>query len=385
MDAATRVATCHARIDEIPAADWNALVGAGVPFLRHEFLAALEHTGAVSAASGWLPRHLAVRAGERLIGAMPLYEKHHSWGEFVFDFAWASAYARHGEAYYPKLVSATPFTPATGSRLLADATVPGAREALLAALRAVGEGYSSVHVQFATPEDSAWLARHGFLPRIDCQFHWQNRGYADFEAFLATFTAEKRKKARRERRRVEEAGIRFEWQTGDALSVEEWHEVHALHAATFRRHGNEPYLPVEFFLEASTHATIRPRVLSAWRGTQRVAIAIFFEGAGTLWGRYWGAREDIDSLHFETCYHQGIEYCIRTGLTRFEPGTQGEHKVARGFSPSITQSVHWIADPRFRDAIGHYLDAEREGVLAYAAEVDRHVPYRAATDLVVPP
>jgi predicted N-acyltransferase len=316
---------------------------------------------------------------------MPLYEKSHSWGEFVFDFAWANAYARNGLAYYPKLVSATPFTPASGPRLLVDPDFPAAREALAAALDAIAPSCSSLHVQFATAEECAWLATRGYLARIDCQFHWHNRDYADFEAFLATFTSKKRKNVRQERRRVADAGIRFEWRAGDTLDESEWRAVHALHAATFRRHGNEPYLPVAFFIEASRTPEIRPQVLMAHAGDALVAIAIFFRGAHTLYGRYWGAAGDFHSLHFEACYHQGIEYCIRERLQHFEPGTQGEHKVARGFAPTLTQSAHRIEDPRYRDAIRRYLEAEREGVLAYAAEVESHVPYRAVPDLAVEP
>ena len=385
MDAATLVATSHGSIDEIAANDWNALTLGGVPFLRHEFLAALEHSGAVSAATGWRPAHLAVRSGGRLVAAMPLYEKSHSWGEFVFDFAWANAYARNGLAYYPKLVAATPFTPATGPRLLIDPGFAAARDALGAALDALAPAYSSLHVQFGSADDCAWLATHGYLSRIDCQFHWQNRGYADFEAFLATFTSKKRKNVRQERRRVADSGIRFEWRAGDTLDANEWRAVHALHAATFRRHGNDPYLPLAFFVEASSNAAIRPLVLMAHSAAELAAVAIFFRSADVLYGRYWGAAGDFHSLHFEACYHQGIEYCIREGLERFEPGTQGEHKVARGFAPTLTQSAHRIEDPRFRDAIRRYLDEERAGVLAYAAEVGSHVPYRAAAELAVGP
>ncbi len=385
MDAATLVATSHASIDDLGADEWNALSHGGVPFLRHEFLAALEHSGAVSAASGWQPAHLAVRSAGRLIAAMPLYAKQHSWGEFVFDFAWANAYAQHGLAYYPKLVAATPFTPASGARLLTHPTFPAARDALGAALEALAPAYSSLHVQFATEDECAWLGARGYLTRLDCQFHWHNRGYADFEAFLATFTAEKRKKARRERRRVAESGIRFQWRDGDTLDPGEWQAVHALHAATFHRHGHDPYLPVAFFLEASRSSAICPRVLLAHAAGELVAVAIFFRGTEALYGRYWGASGDFHSLHFEACYHQGIEYCIGAGLARFEPGTQGEHKIARGFAPTLTHSAHRIEDPRFRDAIRRYLASERDGVLAYAAEIDRHLPFRAAGDLALDP
>ncbi len=385
MDATALVATSYASIDEVDAAQWNGLDHGGVPFLRHEFLAALEHSGAVAAATGWLPAHLAIREGTRLVGAMPLYAKSHSWGEFVFDFSWAQAYERHGLAYYPKLVATTPFTPATGPRLLLrpGADTERARAALVAALDALAPGTSSVHVQFVTEEQSAALGRLGFLTRIDCQFQWRNRGYRDFEDFLATFTADKRKKARRERRRIEEAGVQFEWRDGATLSTPEWRQVHALHAATFHRHGRDPYLPIAFFLEVSRTPATSPQVLLARAGATLVAAAIFFRGERTLYGRYWGASGDFHSLHFEACYHQGIEYCIGAGLAQFEPGTQGEHKIARGFAPTLTHSAHLIRDPRFRDAIARFLAEERVSVLAYAAEAGSHVPFRA--DLKIDP
>ncbi len=379
MDAATRDYAFHASIDEVERGEWNALDHGGVPFLRHEFLAALERSGAVSAASGWAPAHGTLRRAGELVGALPLYEKSHSWGEFVFDFSWAEAYRRHGARYYPKLVAATPFTPATGPRFLVR---PGAdparvRRELLAAARTRLPRCSSIHVQFTTSEESQWLGSAGLLTRIDCQFQWHNEGYGDFEAFLATFTAEKRKKARRERRRVAEAGIRFSWRGGDELTEAEWRTVHALKTATFHRHGHEPYLGLACFLELSRTSACRPLVLLATRGARIVACAIFFRGADTLYGRYWGASGDYHSLHFEACYYQGIEYCIREGLARFEPGTQGEHKIARGFRPRLTCSAHLIDDPRFKAAIGRFLAEERAAVEAYAAETERHVPFRA--------
>ena len=387
MDAATLITRSHRALDALEPSAWNALAAGGVPFLRHEFLAALEHSGAVSPARGWTPCHISVHAGPRLVGALPLYRKTHSRGEFVFDFSWAEAYARYGERYYPKLVAATPFTPATGPRLLVLPGVdPGPiRAALLAGARAAGEGTSSLHVQFATATDADWLEGQGFLGRLDCQFHWTNRGYGDFEDFLAEFTADKRKKARRERRRVAEAGIRFEMRAGGELSAQEWRREAALQAATFHRHGQQPYLQLPFFTELSRTLPGQPQVLLALSGADLVATAIFFRGSDTLYGRYWGAAGDFHSLHFEACYHQGIEYCIREGLARFEPGTQGEHKLARGFSPTLTRSAHHIADPRFAAAIGRYLDEERAALRTYAEDAGRHLPFRAPTPLALPP
>ena len=401
MDSAALLARSHAAIDEVPAAAWNALALGGVPFLRHEFLTALEHGGCVGPGTGWTPCHVTVTRGTALVGAMPLYRKTHSWGEFVFDFSWAQAYARHGERYYPKLVCATPFTPATGPRLLlrADAAggagppataaltgVDAVRRALLAAAQASEPQASSLHLQFATAEEARWLTAHGALARIDCQFHWENARpaavggatrYLDFDDFLGSFTAEKRKKAKRERRRVLEAGIGFEWCSGAALDAAEWQCVYALHADTVRRHGPEPYLSLAFFKEVSRTLPGALEVLRARRGSAVVATAIFFRGADALYGRYWGASGDFNSLHFETCYHQGIEYCIRAGLARFEPGTQGEHKLARGFRPTLTHSAHFIREPRFAAAIGRYLEQERTAVRAYALDAGEHVPFRS--------
>jgi predicted N-acyltransferase len=390
MDAPTLAVRSLASIDEVAAGDWNALAEpCGVPFLRHEFLAALEHAGCVGEATGWRPRHVLARRGTRVVGALPLYEKTHSWGEFVFDFGWAQAYSRHGLQYYPKLVAATPFTPATAPRLL---VAPGedpdtVRAALLAGARDLlrSTGASSLHVQFAADADADWLQQRGLLGRIDCQFHWENRGYADFEAFLGTFTADKRKKAKRERRRVFESGIAFEWRAGGELSAQDWRAVHRLHADTFRRHGHEPYLNLAFFTEVARTLPGQPRVLLARRGGAIVATAIFFRGADTLYGRYWGADGDHHSLHFEACYHQGIEYCIGAGLRRFEPGTQGEHKLARGFAPALTRSAHEIAEPRFAQAIARFLDEERLAVRAYAREAGQHVPFRRSDELQLGP
>ncbi len=378
-------ATLLKSIHEVPAAEWNGLELCGVPFVRHEFLAALEDTGALGGQTGWRPRPLTLRRHGALIGAVPLYEKDHSYGEFVFDFAWANAYAQHGLSYYPKLVAATPFTPATGPRLLLAPTEDAARvrTALGEALQSiVTEGrYSSLHVQFAQADEVAALKPAGFWPRIDCQFLWENRGYRDFDEFLATFTADKRKKAKRERRRVEEAGIRHEWRDGHTLDAGDWAVVHALLATTFHRHGHEPYLPADFFVQVSQNPVTEPRVLLACLGDGVVAAALFFRGTHTLYGRYWGCVDAYHSLHFETCYHQGIEYCIREGLQRFEPGTQGEHKIARGFAPTLTHSAHAIRDPRFAEAIGRYLQAERESIDAYYHQAGEHTPFRRDLDL----
>jgi uncharacterized protein len=379
-------ARAHASIDDIDAGEWNALAGTGCPFLRHEFLAALEHTGCVGAGTGWEPCPLTLSDDRGLAAAAPAYVKTHSYGEFVFDFAWAQAYARHGRRYYPKLVLAVPFTPATGPRLLVRQGLDPAAVAqrLLEALaaHAASRRLSSVHALFVDEPARAACAQAGWLLRRDCQFHWMNRGYPTFEAYLETFTAEKRKKARRERRRVAEAGIRFETRFGGDLDERLLDSVYAFHRETFLRHGNEPYLTREFFGEIrrtlGDALMVKVAMQRSAAGATPVAAAIFFWSPEALYGRYWGAAADYHSLHFETCYHQGIEFCIERGVRRFEPGTQGEHKVSRGFEPTLTWSAHHIADAAFREAIGDYLEREGGAIDDYAAEVREHVPYRKA-------
>jgi predicted N-acyltransferase len=364
---------------EVDAAEWNALPGAEAPFLRHEFLLALESTGCATADTGWDARHVLVRAPDgTLAGALPLYLKSHSWGEFVFDFAWAEAYRRAGLRYYPRLVSAIPFTPASGPRILASGEGP--REALVEAARAltIALQASSLHVLFPRPDDRETLESSGLMPRLDCQFHWRNEGYASFDDFLAGFTAEKRKKLRRERRRVREAGIVCRTLTGADLDDGLLDVVHGLHAGTFVRHGHAPYLNRAFFAELARAMPANLVVELASLGGEPVACAVMLRGADTLYGRYWGASGDFHSLHFELCYHRGIEYCIREGLARFEPGTQGEHKLLRGFLPTPVWSMHEIVDPRFGAAIGEWLARERAARREGLREAATHLPFRRA-------
>jgi len=378
----TRIA---AAMEDVAPAEWNALDLRGRPFLRHEFLRAAESSGSAAPDTGWTPAHVLVERDGVLAGAMPLYVKDHSWGEFVFDFAWARAYEQHGLAYYPKLVAACPFTPATGPRLLVrtgdeDPTV--VRGALLdAAERLMRDtGASSLHALFVQDDEREILAGRGFSARLDCQFHWQNRGFATFDDFLGTFTAEKRKKARRERRRVAESGIRFLELHGGDLDADAGllEVVYALHARTFAERGNPPYFTLAFFRDLAAAMPDSLMVKLAVLGEEPVACAVFLRGRDTLYGRYWGAAGDFHSLHFETCYYQGIDYCIREGLERFEPGTQGEHKIARGFAPTAVWSMHRIAHPAFATAIGDYLARERAHVSGYIEAVKNHVPFRRA-------
>jgi hypothetical protein len=370
----------HHSIGSLGAAEWNALGAGDNPFTRYEFLAALESSRSVGRGAGWEPRYLALRDARGLAAAVAAFVKTHSFGEFVFDFAWARGYERLGRRYYPKLTLAAPFTPATGPRLLVrpelDREVLAGR--LLAELEryAVSHALSGVHALFLDEATRAACARRGWLLRRDCQFHWSNRGYTSFEQYLTTFTAEKRKKARRERRRVAEAGVHFETRRGGELDEALLDRIYALHRDTFVRHGHEPYLARAFFSEVARTMPESLMVKLALRGRTVVAAAVFFTGTDTLYGRYWGAAAEYHSLHFEACYHQGIEFCIAQGVGRFEPGTQGEHKVSRGFEPAITWSAHYIADEDFRAAIGEYLQREGAAVDAYALEVQGHVPYR---------
>jgi predicted N-acyltransferase len=364
---------------EVDAAGWNALPGAERPFLRHEFLLALEQSGCACPATGWDARHVLLEDGQgRLQAALPLYLKPHSWGEFVFDFAWAEAYQRAGLRYYPRLVAAIPFTPATGPRLLAADDAGRAR--LLAEARAHMEslGASSLHVLFPRGADRGWLESQELLPRLDCQFHWRNDGYGSFDDFLAGFTAEKRKKLRRERRRVAEAGIECRTLLGAELDEPLLDTIYRLHAITFARYGHAPYLNRDFFARIAQSMPDALVVELALRRGEAVACSISLRGPDALFGRYWGASGEYHSLHFELCYYRGIEYCIREGLARFEPGTQGEHKLLRGFLPTPVWSFHEIADPRFARAIAGWLARERAGRREWLAAAASHLPFRRA-------
>jgi uncharacterized protein len=353
-------------IDALPAAQWNALAGAQCPFLRHEFLAALEHNGCVDTRNGWTPAHLALFEEGKLVAAAPAYAKTHSWGEFVFDFSWAQAYERNGLAYYPKLICAVPFSPINAPRLLLDSEREAGplRTQLIAALsgRCTAQNLSSAHALFISDDERAAFAGHDWLLRSAVQFHWHNAGHADFDGWLTSFRADKRKQIRRERRRCAEDGIHFLTVHGDDITPAQLRFVHAVHARTFQQHGHEPYLNIGFFSEIA-------RTLG-----RALMVKIAMHGS-TPYGRYWGATGEHHSLHFECCYHQGIEYCLEHGIARFEPGTQGEHKVVRGFVPSTVWSAHFIADERFRAAIADFLAREQPATAAYAEDVAAHTPF----------
>ena len=368
-------------LEEIAAQDWNHLAGDRHPFLRHEFLIALERHEGVGPRFGWYPRYLTATDGARLVGAVPMYLKNNSYGEFVFDWAWADAYQRAGLSYYPKLVVAAPYTPATGPRLLLDparSAEPIAQALMQGAQDYAQElGVSSLHWLFPDPTDMARLQQQGLLLRSGCQFHWENRGYRDFDDFLSTFAAEKRKKIKRERRRVQEQGVTIEVLHGDELSAEQWAVYHAFYTDTFDRKGGMPTLSRGFFEELGRTMPRNVVLVLASHGGRYVAAAFNLRGADTLYGRHWGASEEFHSLHFEACYYQGLDYCIREGLRRFEPGAQGEHKISRGFLPTPTWSAHWIAHPQFRRAIADFLERERHGMDYYMKGLHEHSPYKA--------
>ncbi len=371
----------HDAIDRIPAADWNRLVDPDTPFLRHELLSAMERHGCVGESQGWLPQHLALRdRSGRLVAAAPCYLKFNSYGEFVFDWAWADAYRRHGLHYYPKLVVACPYTPTTGPRLLTgdDPRRQELARALAAGAVQVAEqlGVSSLHWLFTTQGETDLLEGRGLMRRVGCQFHWGNPGYASFEDFLGTFTAEKRKKVKRERRRVQESGVTIRRIPGQHVTESEWVTFHRLYRDTFDKRGGIPTLSLPFFQEIGQTMGESLLLVLAYHRTDIVAAAFTLVGKRTLFGRHWGCFKTFHSLHFEACYYQGLEYCIETGLARFEPGAQGEHKVSRGFLPTPTWSAHWIADSRFRSAIADFLTQETRGMEDYFEEMRGHSPYR---------
>ena len=374
----TRRLELHSSLAAIDAAAWNALAGDS-PFLKHEFLRALEETGCVGEGTTWQPCYVTVRDDRGLAGALPLFIKYDSHGEFVFDWGWADAYERAGGNYYPKLVAAVPFTPATGRRiLLRDANDTAATALLLGGARSAGFqiGASSVHVLFPTEPEVEVLQRAEFLVRKSCQFQWANHGYTSFDEFLGRFSADKRKKAKRERRRVAEAGIVFEHLRGDEPSPSDWDAIIEFYSRTFWQRGRAPYLNRELFEAVAAKMPSNLLIVLARQHGVPIAAAICFRSSTTLYGRYWGCGTEFHSLHFETCYYQGIEYCIREGLERFEPGTQGEHKVARGFVPQPTWSCHWLRDKSLHRAVGSFLEREARHVDAYMDEVGEHVPYR---------
>ena len=357
---------------------WDALSD-GQACLSHAFLATLEATGCVGPGTGWRSRHATLWQGEDLVAAMPLYEKHHSYGEYVFDWAWADAYARHGLAYYPKWLAALPFTPIPGMRLLGCDTA--SRKTLLRETLALAKesGLSSLHLLCPTAAEAGWMRDAGLLIRQGVQFHWLNAGYGDFDGFLASLNHDKRKKIRQERRRASAHGLAYRWLDGASARADDWAFFHHCYATTYAMHRSTPYLTARFFIELAARAPHSVRLLLAEREGTPIASAFFLCDRDALYGRYWGATGQLPFVHFELCYYQAIEYCIIHGLSRFEGGAQGEHKLARGLQPVVTYSAHWIRDPRFRDAVDHFLAHETQGVDFYLGELAERSPFRRAT------
>ena len=368
----------HARIDELPAAAWDSLRPDDNPFVSHAFLAALEATGCIRNEWGWQAHHLGLYEGETLVAAAPLYLKGNSHGEFVFDWSWASAWERAGGEYYPKLLNAVPYSPVSGPRLLAGRGRHAAalRQALVTAMRGEVDrlGLSSLHANFLLADELPAFDDH-WLTRTDVQFHWHNRGYADFDAFLTALNHKKRKNIRHERAQVARSGLQIEMRGGASLSRDEWRRVHALYESTFDAKGNHAALTRAFFLSLGDTLGDAVQLVLARDGETIVAMALLIQSADTLYGRYWGASVEVPGLHFELCYYRGIEHAIARGLQRFEPGAQGEHKLARGFLPVHTHSRHYLAHPQFRRAVRDALVHETDSVKAYAQELAAHSPY----------
>jgi predicted N-acyltransferase len=368
----------HDRISAIPAADWDALRPDDNPFVSYAFLHALERDGCVRPEWGWQAHHLGLYEHDRLVAAAPLYLKGNSHGEFVFDWNWASAWERAGGQYYPKLLCGVPYSPVPGPRLLAghDASqAPILQRALVEAMREEAErlGLSSIHANFLTgPEagafDPDWLAR------TDVQFHWHNRGWRDFEDFLAALSHKKRKNIHHERARVAASNLRIEWRAGRELRLDEWRQVHALYQATFDARGNHAALTTTFFSRLGELGDTVQLAL-ARHDDEIVAMALFLHSGNVLYGRYWGASIAVPGLHFELCYYRGIEYAIARGLQRFEPGAQGEHKLARGFLPATTHSRHYLVHAGFREAVQKALEHEAGEIADYAGTLLAHTPY----------
>lgn len=378
---ATSIVRVIESLADVSPATWNALANGASrlnPFLRHEFLHGLHQTGCVGGQSGWNPRFLTVwedsPSGEEITAAMPLYVKHHSYGEYVFDWAWADAYQRSGLDYYPKLLSAIPFSPVTGPRLLS--AQPADRELLLRAAMQVAKDYSSLHILYPNAEEASELGASGMQLRRGVQFHWCNRGYENFEQFLGDLSSAKRKKIRQERRRVAESGVTFRRLVGKDITELDWQFFNRCYAGTYQAHHSTPYLNLAFFRSIGESMPENLLLIVAELNGKPVASALNIFSDTTLYGRYWGALAHVPMLHFETCYYQALEFCIDNRIAVFEGGAQGEHKLSRGFLPSETWSAHWLAHPEFSDAVKRFLDRESAGMERYVDELNDRSPFR---------
>lgn len=376
----------HDHPSGVDAAQWNALLAEQAqptPFMRHEYLVALHESGSATAETGWQPQFLSLHEGEQLLAACPMYVKGHSYGEYVFDWAWADAYRRHGLAYYPKLLDAVPFTPVPGSRLLArDAA---SRVALLHGMQklATQAGLSSAHLLFIDEADHAAAQDAGWMLRSTVQFHWTNRSpqpYADFADFLASLQRDKRKKIQQERRRVVDAGVTFDTLQGAEITEADWDFFYRCYTLTYHAHRSSPYLTRDFFARMAQTMPEHWLLFIARRGSERIAASLIGidPARGHAYGRYWGATEGVSCLHFDACYYQPLAWCIAHGYQRFEGGAQGEHKMARGLLPVQTTSAHWLAHPQFAEAVANFLEQEGAGVAQYVDELNERLPFKAS-------
>jgi hypothetical protein len=370
----------------VDASDWNRLA-CGHPMLSHEFFHALHQSGCATADSGWLPQFLTLwdeasvnganaSAPRRLRAAMPLYLKSHSYGEYVFDWAWADAYRRHGIAYYPKLLAAIPFSPVSGPRLLAATDAD--RAALVRSALALAQNASSLHVLFPQPQEAALMQTAGMMLRSSVQFHWNNPGYGSFDEFLSQMSHDKRKKIRQDRRKVRDAGVSFRRLVGDEITASDWAFFARCYNRTYREHRSTPYLNLEFFQRLGRTMPQHLLLVVAQLERKPIASALNLFSQHTFYGRYWGALQHLPCLHFETCYYQALEFCIERNIKVFEGGAQGEHKLARGFLPVKTISAHWLAHPEFSDAVERFLAREHQGIEEYVDELKEHSPYKGA-------
>ena len=372
------------KLSEVSAADWNALLSPDAsPFLRHEFLSTLEETACVGSKTGWQIAHLALYRSKKLIGAMPLYLKLHSYGEFVFDWSWAQAYEQQGMQYYPKALCAIPFTPVQGSRILFAPleNKSQVQEQLIAGLKTLvlQNKLSSAHILFPLGEQTQAMVDQGFMLRDSVQFHWHNHQFVNFEQFLSTLTMKRRKNIRQEREKVNREGIAFRHIPGQSATDQDWEFFYQCYANTYMEHHSSPYLNQDFFKLLCSRMPENLHLILAQRGTSPIAASLLFVDAtsSTAYGRYWGALEHIPCLHFETAYYQAIEYCIEQQIETFEGGAQGEHKMARGFLPTTIQSAHFIVDPQFSKAVKHFLEREQLGIGAYVDELGEHSPMKS--------
>lgn len=367
----------YSSLAEIGQQRWQQLCDSSYPFTRYEFLHALESTGSVSSKTGWQPLHVEASKGGETVLLMPLYLKQHSWGEYVFDWSWAEAYERAGVDYYPKLLNAIPFTPATGPRWFSSLEGIESEGLIAQILEQLCNEYQieSAHLLFPTTSEQPFTGTR-LLQRTGCQYHWFNQNYRDFDHYLEQFNARKRKDLRKERRKVAEQGIEFEQLTGTAITPEVVDIFYDFYVMTYLVRGQQPYLTKAFFRQLSQTLSDQMLLVMAKYQGDYVAGALSFFDEQTLYGRYWGCTQAFDSLHFETCYYQGLDFCIARGLSRFDPGAQGEHKIKRGFQPTTTYSYHYIKHPQFNRAIANFLDSEREAVRKRREMLTEHLPFR---------